>query len=560
MKTAAIYARVSSDRQREEQTIASQTAALKEMAQAQGWMVPPGWVFEDEGYSGASLVRPGLEQLRDLAAEGQIESVLVYSPDRLSRKYAYQVLLIEELARCGVEVVFVRSPKAQTPEEHLLLQFQGMIAEYERAQIAERTRRGKRHRAKAGSVNVLSGAPYGYRYVPKSDSAEAYYLVLEPEAEVVQAVFRRYTQESVSINAIARELNERGVATRTGAARWCRSTVWAMLRNPAYMGLACFGKTETVERCKITRPLRQRGGYSPRNSANRERPRDQWIGIPVPPLVSEETFALAREKLEANKRFAPRRTIEPTLLQGMLVCQRCGYAYYRTSTRTSKRKLHYYRCLGSDDYRYQHGRVCQNRPVRQDYLDALVWEKVMELLQDPMLIRAEIERRLEAIQNASPTKRRQEGLRKESARLQNSIGRLLDAYQEDLIALEELRRRMPELRKRQQAVEAQRQALEEQVKDSQGYLRLADTLEAFLARLQEHAETLDVIERQKILRLVVKEVLVDEDTITIKHAIPITGPSRGSDTGSGPETKSYLLRSGSHFTLPCEHLSPPCTG
>ena len=548
MKTAAIYARVSSERQREEQTIASQTAALKEKAQTQGWMVPPQWVFEDDGYSGASLVRPGLEQLRDLAAEGQIESVLVYSPDRLSRKYAYQVLLIEELARCGVEVVFVRSPKAQTPEEHLLLQFQGMIAEYERAQIAERTRRGKRHRAKAGSVNVLSGAPYGYRYVPKSDSAEAYYLVLEPEAEVVQAVFRRYTQESVSINALARELNERGVATRTGAARWCRSTVWAMLRNPAYMGLACFGKTETVERCKITRPLRQRGGYSPRNSANRERPRDQWIGIPVPPLVSEETFALAQEKLEANKRFAPRRTIEPTLLQGMLVCQRCGYAYYRTSTRTSKRKLHYYRCLGSDDYRYPHGRVCQNRPVRQDYLDVLVWEKVLELLQDPMLIRAEIERRLEAIRNASPTKRRQEGLRKESARLQNSIGRLLDAYQEDLIALEELRRRMPELRKRQQAVEAQRQALEEQVTDSQGYLRLADTLEEFLGRLRDQAETLDVTERQKILRLVVKEVLVDEDTITIKHAIPITGPSRGSNMGGGPETKSYLLRSRSRFT------------
>jgi site-specific DNA recombinase len=142
MKTAAIYARVSSDRQREEQTIASQTAALKEMAQAQGWMVPPGWVFEDEGYSGASLVRPGLEQLRDLAAEGQIESVLVYSPDRLSRKYAYQVLLIEELARCGVEVVFVRSPKAQTPEEHLLLQFQGMIADYAELGIMQ-SRTGK---------------------------------------------------------------------------------------------------------------------------------------------------------------------------------------------------------------------------------------------------------------------------------------------------------------------------------------------------------------------------------------------------------------------------------
>ena len=548
MKAAAIYARVSSERQKEEQTIASQTAALKELAQAQGWTVPPQWVFEDEGYSGATLVRPGLERLRDLAAEGQIEAVLVYSPDRLSRKYAYQVLLIEELARCGVEVVFVRSPKADTPEEHLLLQFQGMIAEYERAQIAERTRRGKRHRAKAGTVNVLSGAPYGYRYVPKNDTAEAYYLVIEAEAEVVRAVFQRYTEDSVSINAIARELNDRGVATRHGAARWCRSTVWAMLRNPAYMGLACFGKTERAERRKVTRPLRQRGGYSPRSSANRKRPRDQWIGIPVPPLVSEETFALAQDKLEANKRFAPRRTIEPTLLQGMLVCRHCGYAYYRTSTRTSKRKLYYYRCLGSDDYRYPHGRVCGNRPVRQDYLDELVWGEVLGLLQDPALIRAEIERRLEAIRNASPTEHRRESLRKESARLQNGIGRLLDAYQEELISLEELRRRMPTLRKRQQAVEAQRQALEERVKDSQGYLRLADTIEAFLARLRAHAETLDVGARQRIVRLLVNEVLVDEDTITIKHSIPIAGPSHGSGTDRGPEPESYLLRSGRHDT------------
>jgi site-specific DNA recombinase len=542
MKTAAIYARVSSERQKEEQTIASQTAALKELAQAQGWTVAPQWVFEDEGYSGVSLVRPGLERLRDLAAEGQIEAVLVYSPDRLSRKYAYQVLLIEELARCGVEVVFVRAPKADTPEEHLLLQFQGMIAEYERAQIAERTRRGKRHRAKAGTVNVLSGAPYGYRYVPKSDSAEAYYQVLAGQAEVVRTVYRRYTEDSLSINAIARELNERGVVTRNGAARWCRSTVWAMLRNPAYRGLACFGKTEQAERRKVTRPLRRRGGHSPRSSANRERPREQWIGIPVPPLVSEETFALAQEKLEANKRFAPRRTIEPTLLQGMLVCQGCGYAYYRTSTHTTKRKLYYYRCLGSDDYRYPHGRVCHNRPVRQDYLDELVWGEVLRLLQDPMLIRAEIERRLEAIRNASPTTHRRESLRKESARLQNGSGRLLDAYQEELISLEELRRRMPPLRQRQQAVEAQRQALEERIKDSQGYLRLTETIEAFLARLRTHAETLDVGARQRIVRLLVKEVLVDEDTITIKHSIPTISPSHGSGTDRGPETESYPLR------------------
>ncbi len=165
------------------------------------------------------------------------------------------------------------------------------------------------------------------------------------EAQVVRTVFKLYTQDGLSINAIARWLNEQGIVTRTGLSRWCRSTVWAMLRNPAYKGTACFGKTE---RQKITRPLRLRGGYSPRNSANRERPRHAWIEIPVPPLVNEANFALAQERLEQNKHHSPRRTLEPTLLQGMLVCKQCGYAYYRTSTRTSKRKLYYYPCWVSN--------------------------------------------------------------------------------------------------------------------------------------------------------------------------------------------------------------------
>src|SRR6266700_2855923 len=203
-KTAAIYARVSSDRQKENHTIASQTAALKEYAAGNGYSVPTEWVFEDEGYSGANMLRPGLEALRDLAAEGQIAAVLVYSPDRLSRKYAYQVLLAEELSRCGVELIFLKSPAGVTPEDQLLVQFQGMIAEYERAQIAERWRRGKKHMAQQGGVNVLSGAPYGYRYVRKSDISAAFYEVVEAEARVVRMVFETYTQHGLSINAIAR--------------------------------------------------------------------------------------------------------------------------------------------------------------------------------------------------------------------------------------------------------------------------------------------------------------------------------------------------------------------
>src|SRR6202023_2522652 len=236
MKTAAIYARVSSDKQREENTIASQTAALVAFARAQQFEVPKEWVFEDDGYSGANLIRPGLERVRDLAAEGLIQALLVYAPDRLSRRYAHQILLIEELARAGVETVFIRAPRGSTPEDELLVQFQGMIAEYERAQILERSRRGKRHRARAGEISVLSGAPYGYRYIRKSDDGPASYAVIDAEARVVRQVYEHYTLAGWSIGAIARWLNQQPVATRKPGTRWERSMVWAMLRHPAYRG------------------------------------------------------------------------------------------------------------------------------------------------------------------------------------------------------------------------------------------------------------------------------------------------------------------------------------
>ena len=551
MKTAAIYARVSSDKQKEEKTIASQTAALTEFACKEGYDVPREWIFEDEGFSGASLVRPGLERLRDLVAEGQLEVLLVYAPDRLSRKYAYQILLIEEFARNGVETVFVKAPKSDTPEDQLLLQFQGMIAEYERAQILERSRRGKRHRARQGEVSVLSGAPYGYHYVRKTDETAAYYRVIEAEAAVVRQVYERYTVEHLSIGAITRLLNKRRVPTRKRNTRWERSTVWAMLRNPAYKGTACFGKTEIRPRQRVTRPLRIRGGIITRNSASHERPRKEWIEIPVPAIVGEETFALAQELLTANKTRAPRRTIEPSICQGMVSCSKCGYALYRTSTRTSARKIHYYRCLGSDGWRYLNGAICSNPPIRQDLLDEVVWNEVLKLLENPRLIEEELGRRLEAARKASPTQRRQESLQRDLTRVRKSMERLMTAYQEDLLSLDELRSRMPDLRQRERAMQAELQSIATQAHNRTAYLRLAETLSAFLSRLRSSAKTLDVAERQRIIRLLVKEVIVDEDAIVIRHSLPITStftddePPKSRRSGASKD-ESYLLRSGRH--------------
>jgi site-specific DNA recombinase len=310
---------------------------------------------------------------------------------------------------------------------------------------------------------------------------------------------------------------------------------------------------------------------SNRNSANHERPRQDWIEIPVPALVSEATFALAQEQLQKNKHHSPRRTIEPTLLQGILVCQQCGYALYRTSTKTSKRKLYYYRCLGSDGYRRLKGSVCSNRPIRQDYLDEFVWKETIRLLDEPALVQAEIDRRMEAARNADPLRKREQALRHQQTRLQNHIDRMVTAYQEELITLAELRQRMPNLRKQEHTVESELRSLEMASEDQSRFLRLAETLSEFRGKLRVRAETLDTVERQKILRLVVQDILVGSDTIRIRHSIPVgsSGPGRpgspGSPTlpGAGTGFGSYLLRTGSRFSTPrqyCSELSGLATG
>jgi site-specific DNA recombinase len=341
IQQAAVYARVSSERQKEEQTIDSQIAAVLQYAQQHDYDVPPEWIFADEGYSGATLARPALERLRDLVADGAVERVLVFAPDRLSRKYAYQILLMEEFARSGVAIDFLNTPSGGGPEQELLVQFQGMIAEYEKAQITERTRRGKVHRARLGSVNVLCGAPYGYRYVRRAEDLPARYEIVEEQAAVVRTVFDWYTQEGLSIGRIAVRLTGQGIPTCTGKHRWDRSTVWGMLRNPAYEGRACFGKTGVVETLgRVTRRLRLRGATVPRRRPERPRPSTDWIAIPVPAIIEADQFALAQQRLQEKLHFAARHTKEPTLLQRLVVCQQCGYASSRTTTRTSRRKLY----------------------------------------------------------------------------------------------------------------------------------------------------------------------------------------------------------------------------
>ena len=268
-----------------------------------------------------------------------------------------------------------------------------------------------------------------------------------------------------------------------------------------------------------TRSARQR-----RRSARAPRERvgpEHWSSIAVPALITEERFALAQELLKRNGRLSPRSTRQVSLLQGILVCRECGYAYYRSSNSRNGVTRHYYRCSGADSFRRPEGRVCSNRPVRIEEIDELVWTQVLALLEDPELIDTEIKRRLATLRAEHPASHRREGLQRDLSRAQNALRRLIDGYQEQLITLEELRARAPELRKREATLRAELDGLDAKLHDAETYLKLTETLDGFRARLSANAGNLTVEQRQQIVRLVVREVLLGSDDVTVRHSIPL---------------------------------------
>lgn len=304
----AIYARVSSEQQAGLHTVGSQVDELLARAAADGATVPQALQFVDDGYSGATFVRPALERLRDLAALGAVSRLYVHAPDRLARSYVHQVLLAEELAQAGTELVFLNRPLGASAEDNLLLQLQGMFAEYERARILERSRRGKRHLAHAGVVSVLGRAPYGYRLVGRREAGETpRFEVVEAEAAVVRQIFAWVGVDRLTLCAVRRRLAEAGTPSPSGNPRWAQSMVWSLLTNTAYRGEAVFGKRKSLPWQPPLRPARGHTGVPKRPGRQVPAPPDQWVTIPVPALVPPALFDAVRGQLEENRRLARQR-------------------------------------------------------------------------------------------------------------------------------------------------------------------------------------------------------------------------------------------------------------
>ena len=531
--TAAIYARVSSEAQARERTIESQIEDLHSRARADGVSVPPELVFTDDGYSGSSLVRPALERLRDTAAAGAIDRIYVHCPDRLARDFALQILLIDEFRRAGVEVIYFNHEVDDTAEGNLLLQVQGVIAQYERAKILERSRRGRQHAARAGAISVLGGAPYGYRYITKSDGEgrAAYRVVLE-EARVVRQIFDWVAHERCSLHEVVVRLKKQGVPTRSGNLTWDRTTLLGMLKNPAYKGIAAYGKTKRVDRKPRLRPRRGQPEFPRHNSCVRETAPEEQCPIPVPMLVEEETFAAAQEQLARNRGSHGRPALPGRyLLQGLMVCARCGRAYYGKPVGGQKgRSYGYYRCPGTDANRFGGQRMCFNRMVRTDRLDAAVWEDVRSLLLEPERIEAEYRRRLQ--RQAGPGERDRELIGKQVRSVKRRIARLTEMYEEGFLEREEFVDRMKSSQARLQELEAEAAAVADQEASESELRAVIGHLEAFSKRLRTGLEDCPWEARQEIVRALVKHIEFGEDNVQVVYKVS-PHPFEGAPQGRG---------------------------
>jgi site-specific DNA recombinase len=549
MSTVAVafYARVSSEQQAQSQTIASQVAALRDHITQVNEVLSPAHEFIDQGYSGSTLIRPALERLRDAVAASDVERVYVYSPDRLARKYAYQVMLVDEFQRAGVELVFLNRPVGHSPEDELLLQMQGMIAEYERAQILERNRRGKRHKARQGMANVLSGAPYGYRYITQAEGGGvARYEILEDQAQVVRRMFDWVGRERLSLGEVQRCLTATAIPTPRGKAWWDRSTSWGMLNHPAYRGQAAFGKTRTGALRPRLRAQRHRSLQPRRPYSSYDQPTAEWLPIPVPALVDDALCGAVQEQLAENRRRARQsQRGAKYLLQGLLVCASCGYAYYGKPISPRARKGHartyaYYRCVGSDAYRFGGQRICHNTQVRTDRLEQAVWQAVCQLLADPQRVAAEYQRRLDAVPGP-PGEGQVVQIEQQIAKVRQGIARLIDGYAEGYLEKAEAEPRIRRFKERFQRLEEQALQLRTQAQSQADLQLVIGQLEVFSVKVQGGLEQLDWHGQRELIRTLVKRVEIDRERIKVvfrveESSFPSTPAGNGSimqDCGRG---------------------------
>lgn len=557
----AIYARVSTTNQKKEATIDSQLRVLKEYAQQQSWCLLPEHLYTDEGVSGARLDRPALDRLRDVAKRGEIDAVVISSPDRLARNYAHQWLLIEEFEKSNVQVIFLQNPFGDTPQGKLLVQMQGMIAEYERAAIAERTRRGRLEKARRGEFIPWAYHCYGYKYLAKRAGLPPQVVIAEAEADVVRKIFRWLVEEQMSLRQITKRLNQMQVPTPSGKnSVWQPGSVRAIVTNRVYAGQARYNyRMPAVPKYRKAEASQLKNLKTGRSY--RSEPELIWSESPA--LITAELFDKAQLQLRRNAEAA-QKMYQPKsrryLLRTRVRCGLCGLAMtgIRHESVCGQYEYLYYECTGRRPLTCGRAKKCSARLVRADRLDDVVWSALIELLKKPALI-PQLHQQWRATKQTDlgQLNAQRELLATRRKRLEGQIQKLVDAYQQEVITLMELKNRRKKLEADIERLRTEENQFTQQEHKLIGWKQLMDNVEKFTSLIGKNLDDLGFEDRQVLVQCLIEKVVVTGEDVDIFYVLPFAEPPRllyNDGNGSKEELgQFYRLRlAGLHHVPPEE--------
>lgn len=503
MKNVAIYARVSTQQQEEKHTIDSQLFKLREMALNENLVKE----YIDNGWSGASLARPALDELRDDAKEKRFDTLYVYDPDRFSRNHIHLGILLEEFKKNGVTIVFALREYKDNPEDKLLFGMQGLIAEYEREKIKERTRRGKMQKARQGFV-MSSHAPFGYNYIKRNGGTNGSYAVNLEEKKTVELIFKLFL-EIKSIRGVVTELYNRNIKPRNGKKYWAKSTIAKILSNPTYTGTTYYNKHysyETDNGKKYKKIIK---------TGKKLRNKEEWVPIPVEPLIEKELLYNTQEILNFNKANI-RSATNTYLLTGLLKCGKCGSKY----TGEPNKGHPVYRC-NSRQRKNAIEEKCLNKQIQSSLIEETVWSELKKALLSPSIVLKQLNSLSKKFKNKKRTF--EDSIQELDNLILNKIEskqKLLKAFSNNIIDEKDFNHTVNEINQEIKRFEKEKSEIQSQIDSIDDKPKKEQDIKSFLKTIKASLEKTNPQEKKNIVRLICEEIQFNDRNVLIKAIIP----------------------------------------
>ncbi len=524
------YARVSTGRQENEETIESQKAEIKERIKKDNNYISPEHEFFDDGWTGTILARPGLDALRDTVKRKEIKYLYVYDLGRLSRDFTYQLLLLKEFEDEGVKVISLHDINPENGEQNFMRNIMGAFHDYERIKIAERFRRGKLHKAKNGLLINGQGL-YGYTYIKKTDNKPPKIVLNAKEAEVVKLIFNWLGNEGYSIKEIVRKLYEKGIQPRKNKSEfWSTGPILRLLRCDSYItGVIYYNKSEAIE-TKV--PRKEEKYRKIKKGSRRVRPRAEWYPYKVPKILDDwDLFNRVQKILDNNRRHGPRRKSYDYLLSGLIFCE-CGQ---RRAGNGKNNGHYYYRCTDRI-LRHPLPPECKSPALNARVLDKVFCDELTKYLTNSKNINEIAEDYLKAQAVDESEEREKQAHLHNISKLEEEERRCIRLHVEGEIEFEEFKELKSDINKRRKDEENELKRLNELTKD----INIDNVeLQEFCQEVKEVLQSLNYSSKSLLIRDVIDKIVMKGTTneVEVMGHIPINHLNIGYELisrNSGP--------------------------